>query len=196
MIMISNATDYSVIPMDVISKFINENLNSTVKQERKAGKKVAKTQTKIDKLNNKFNPSALPLADLDLNDKKLKKYTKKSTKLENRMVALLYGVQFQFDDGPTPSGPTPSGPTPSGPTPSGPIPSGPTPSGPTPSGPTPGGSTTGGSIASAPAPIAPIANDLFDGDSQSESVPEPSTIALLGLGLAGLGVARRFKKTA
>ena len=166
MIMISNATDYSVIPMDVISKFINENLNSTVKQERKAGKKVAKTQTKIDKLNNKFNPSALPLADLDLNDKKLKKYTKKSTKLENRMVALLYGVQFQFDDGPTPSGPTP------------------------------GGSTTGGSIASAPAPIAPIANDLFDGDSQSESVPEPSTIALLGLGLAGLGVARRFKKTA
>jgi antitoxin component of RelBE/YafQ-DinJ toxin-antitoxin module len=171
MIMISNSTDYSVIPMDVISKFINENLNSTVKQERKAGKKVAKTQTKIDKLNNKFNPSALPLADLDLNDKKLKKYTKKSTKLENRMVALLYGVQFQFDDGPTPSGPTPSGPT-------------------------PGGSTTGGSIASAPAPIAPIANDLFDGDSQSESVPEPSTIALLGLGLAGLGVARRFKKTA
>ena len=35
------------------------------------------------------------------------------------------------------------------------------------------------------------------GENMSEqSVPEPSTIALLGLGLVGLGVARRFKRTA
>lgn len=30
----------------------------------------------------------------------------------------------------------------------------------------------------------------------SQSVPEPGTIALLGLGLVGIGVARRFKKAA
>jgi hypothetical protein len=46
-------------------------------------------------------------------------------------------------------------------------------------------------------PIEKTSHEVGGADNQSgESVPEPSTIALLGLGLAGLGMARRFKRTA
>ena len=36
----------------------------------------------------------------------------------------------------------------------------------------------------------------INGDSGNESVPEPTIIALLGLGLVGIGVARRMRKKA
>ena len=40
-----------------------------------------------------------------------------------------------------------------------------------------------------------IASEI-NGDGETENVPEPSTIALLGLGLVGIGVARRMRKKA
>ena len=43
--------------------------------------------------------------------------------------------------------------------------------------------------------VSPI-NETLDGNQPGENVPEPSALALLGLGLAGLGVARRFKRSA
>ena len=41
----------------------------------------------------------------------------------------------------------------------------------------------------------PIASEI-NGGGETENVPEPSTIALLGLGLVGIGVARRMRKKA
>ena len=136
---ISGDTEYASIPRDLIMQ-INcaDGKIATDKAERKLGKKVGKIQNKIDKLSFK--------------EELTNKQTNKMTKLENRIVALLYGMD---------------------------IPVAPA-------------QVTESIVSEGEFPTV----ESLDENQPSDNVPEPSALALLGLGLAGLGIARRFKRTA
>jgi PEP-CTERM motif len=135
---ISANTEYVSIPRDLIMQVIADGKLATNKAEIKLGKKVGKTQNKID--------------DLSLKGELTNKQTKKMTKLEIRMVALLNGMNVAD----------------------------------------PPALITESIVSEGEFPI----NEKLDENQPGENVPEPSALALLGLGLAGLGVARRFKRTA
>ena len=131
-------------------------------------KKVSKQQSKHDKI--------LAKRALNLSVKKQAKLERKQEKYEYRIVALLAGQSFSYQVQEVTSG----GSTPP-----------PPPSASGGSTPPPPPSASGGSTP------PPPPSGYGGGENMSEqSVPEPSTIALLGLGLVGLGVARRFKRTA
>jgi hypothetical protein len=137
--MISGNTEYVSIPRDLIMQIIADGKIATNKIEKKLGKKVGKSQNKIDILSLKG----------DLTNRQ----TNKKTKHENRIVALLNGMDV-----------------------------------------TDSSALITDSIVSEGE--FPPAAEKLDENQQGENVPEPSVLALLGLGLAGLGVARRFKRSA
>ena len=163
----SGTTNYHDIE-GFIGPFITENINAPDKATKKVAKKVSKQQSKHDKI--------LAKRALDLSVKKQAKLERKQEKYEYRIVALLAGQSFSYQVQEVTSG----GSTPP-----------PPPSASGGSTPPPPPSASGGSTP------PPPPSGYGGGENMSEqSVPEPSTIALLGLGLVGLGVARRFKRTA
>jgi hypothetical protein len=116
---------------------IADGKHATNKAEKTLGKKVRKTQKTIDKLSLKLEPT--------------NKQTKKLTRRELRIVALLNGMEVpEFQ------------------------------------------ALTTEFVASG----AEFPGELPVDNQQDKNVPEPSILALLGLGLAGLGIARRIKTTA